>query len=105
MLPTSIVSVLPPGTVITGATSSTGNASKFTVKEIGVAWLPYSLVATPLAQGQLVSVEDALPAQALTIRMVRLAEAKPEFSEQIWQRLAGQSQSFWLSQDQSDEAT
>ncbi|AXT27452.1 LysR family transcriptional regulator [Ruegeria sp. AD91A] len=68
---------------------------QYAVNEIGVAWLPHSLVATPLAQGQLVSVEEALPAQALTIRMVRLAGPQSEYSEQIWQRLAGQLQSFW----------
>ena len=77
---------------------------QYAVNEIGVAWLPHSLVATPLAQGQLVSVEEALPAQALTIRMVRLAGPQSEYSEQIWQRLAGQWQSVWLSQDQSNEA-
>ncbi|WP_282169677.1 LysR family transcriptional regulator [Ruegeria atlantica] len=67
---------------------------QYALDGIGVAWLPYSLAASPLAEGQLVRVDDALPAQELTIRMVRLAAVQSEFSEQVWQRLAGQLQSI-----------
>ncbi|WP_254452973.1 LysR family transcriptional regulator [Ruegeria atlantica] len=67
---------------------------QYAVDGIGVAWLPNSLAANSLAEGRLVRV-DALPAQALTIRMVRLAGAQSDYNEQVWKRLAGQLPNFW----------
>jgi DNA-binding transcriptional LysR family regulator len=58
------------------------------LSEIGIAWLPLSLVAQSLAQGDLVRIDDILPAQALDIKMVRLRATQTERSEAIWQHLA-----------------
>ncbi len=58
------------------------------LKGIGMAWLPRSLIVDHLAQGRLVSMDDALPAQRLVIRMVRLSEAQGSHAEQVWQHLA-----------------
>jgi len=58
------------------------------LNEIGVAWLPFSLVAQSLAQGELIRIDDRLPAQTLNIKMVRLRATQTERSEAIWQRLA-----------------
>ncbi|MDU9005303.1 LysR family transcriptional regulator [Sedimentitalea todarodis] len=67
---------------------------QYAVHEIGVAWLPHSLVADALTQGTLVRVDDVLPTQPLTIRMVRLAEAQSETGEKIWQHLDKHLQPF-----------
>lgn len=58
------------------------------LSEIGVAWLPQSLVAEHLAAGKLVRVDDALPAQALNIKMIRLSEAQSEQGDKIWHELS-----------------
>ena len=58
------------------------------LNEIGIAWLPHSLVAGHLAQGDLVRMDDVLPAQALIIRMVRLSEAQTRQGDLIWHHLA-----------------
>ena len=59
---------------------------------IGVAWLPQSLVAEHLAQGRLVRVDDILPSQALTIRMVYLSDDQSGQGDPAWQQLADQLQ-------------
>ncbi len=60
---------------------------QYAVNEIGIAWLPLSLVATHLTEDKLVCVDDVLPTQSMSIRMVRLTEAISEHDEQIWQHL------------------
>ncbi|MBT3143769.1 LysR family transcriptional regulator [Phaeobacter gallaeciensis] len=60
---------------------------QYAVNEIGIAWLPLSLVATHLTEDKLVCVDDVLPTQSMSIRMVRLAEAISEQDDQIWQHL------------------
>ena len=87
---------LPEGTTIMARaeTALTLAMLQYAMDGIGVAWLPYSLAANPLEEGQLVRGDDVLPAQALTIRVVRLAGTQSEHSELIWQRIAQQLQSF-----------
>ncbi len=58
------------------------------VSEIGIAWLPSSLVEKPLADGDLIRVDDALPTQTLNIKMVRMRATQMAQSETIWQDLA-----------------
>lgn len=58
------------------------------LNEIGIAWLPFSLVSDALAQERLVRVDDVLPAQDLNIRMLRLHGPRPEHSNAIWHDLA-----------------
>lgn len=60
--------------------------------EIGIAWLPLTLVANSLTQSDLIRVDDALPVQSLQIKMVRLRARQTERSEFIWRRLAKQLQ-------------
>ncbi|SMO90512.1 LysR family transcriptional regulator [Ruegeria faecimaris] len=60
---------------------------EYALNEIGIAWLPHSLVATHLSDGRLMCIEDVLPTQILAIRMVRLAKAQPDHAEQIWKQL------------------
>lgn len=55
---------------------------------LGIAWLPLSLVAQPISRGDLIQVDDKLPAQTLDIKMVRLRATQTERSEAIWERLA-----------------
>ena len=57
------------------------------LNEIGIAWLPLSLVAGHLANGDLVRLDDVLPAHALIIRMIRLSEVRTQRDDQIWQHL------------------
>lgn len=87
---------LPQGTTfLTKAeTALTLAMLQYAISEIGVAWLPHSLVTDLLYDGVLTRVDDALPAQALTIRMVRLAVKQSEFCEHIWQRLDEAGQQF-----------
>lgn len=56
--------------------------------QIGMAWLPESLVGEHLSQGRLRRLDDILPAQTLLIKMVRLAEAQTKHTDQTWQYLA-----------------
>lgn len=58
------------------------------LSEIGIAWLPFSLVSQSLSRGDLVRVDDTLPAQTLDIKMVRLRATQTEQGESIWQHLA-----------------
>jgi len=47
---------------------------QFTLEGIGVAWLPQSLVHSPLASGQLRELSDCLPSHRLEIRMIFLPD-------------------------------
>jgi DNA-binding transcriptional LysR family regulator len=58
------------------------------ISEIGIAWLPMSLVAKSLASGDLVRANAALPTQALTIKMVRLHARQTDERQKIWNHLA-----------------
>ncbi|HCP81540.1 MAG TPA: LysR family transcriptional regulator [Octadecabacter sp.] len=57
------------------------------LSEIGIAWLPFSLVAQSLIRGDLVRLDDTFPAQNLDIKMVRLHATQTERSESIWELL------------------
>ncbi len=65
-------------------TALTLAAYEFALRGIGVAWLPRSLVADSIAQGQLMSLEDRLPSQPLDVRAFRLSEGRNAQSDQIW---------------------
>lgn len=80
---------LPGGTTITSRaeTALTLAMLQFALSEIGVAWLPRSLVSDYLARGQLVRVDDVLPAQELEVRMIRLSEAHDSRSDAVWRRV------------------
>ncbi|WP_109311902.1 LysR family transcriptional regulator [Ruegeria sp. AU67] len=60
---------------------------QYALNEIGIAWLPHSLVAPHLSEGTLVCIDDVLPTQLLAIRVVRLAESQSDHAEQIWNKL------------------
>ena len=65
-------------------TALTLAAYEFALGGIGVAWLPRSLVTDSIALGQLISLEDDLPVQALEIRAFRLSEGQNPQSDEIW---------------------
>jgi len=58
------------------------------LNEIGVAWLPLSLVGRHLEQGRLVRLDDILPAHALIIRMLRMSKDRTGRDDRIWQHLS-----------------
>jgi DNA-binding transcriptional LysR family regulator len=60
---------------------------EFALNDIGVAWLPQSLVADHLARGRLVRLDDFLPTQDLDITMVRLRDDQSDRSLEVWQYL------------------
>ncbi len=57
---------------------------QFALNEIGIAWLPQSLVTEDLQQGRLVRLDDVLPTQAMEVRMIRLSEGQTERSRAVW---------------------
>ena len=76
-----------PGNFITASKAETALTLamlQFALNEIGIAWLPQSLVTEPLQQGRLVNISDLLPAQAMEIRMIRLSEGQPGRSRAVW---------------------
>lgn len=81
---------LPHGATIVpiAETALTFAMLQLALSKIGIAWLPSSLIAKPLAQGELIRVDDVLPAQILDINMVRLRGSETEQSELIWRNLA-----------------
>jgi DNA-binding transcriptional LysR family regulator len=85
-----ISSRLPVGaaTIPIAETALTLAMFQLALSEIGIAWLPFSLVAQSLEQGYLVRVDDTLPAQTLDIKMVRLRATQTDRNETIWQHLA-----------------
>lgn len=81
---------LPQGvtTITVAETALTLAMLQLAVSEIGIAWLPMSLVQRSLKDGDLVRVDDALPAQILTIEMVRLRTPRTARNDTMWQYLA-----------------
>lgn len=88
-----IIPRLPHGTktFAIAETALTLAMLQLALNEIGIAWLPFSLVANALTSGDLVRVDDVLPTQILDINMVRLRATQTERSEFIWQHLAAQN--------------
>lgn len=64
------------------------------LSEIGIAWLPFSLVSQSLSRGDLVRIDNLLPAQTLDIKMVRLRATQTERRETIWRHLATELSPF-----------
>jgi DNA-binding transcriptional LysR family regulator len=81
---------LPHGATIVpiAETALTFAMMQLALSEIGIAWLPSSLAAKHLASGELIRVDDLLPAQILDINMVRLRDGQTEQSDLIWHNLA-----------------
>lgn len=81
---------LPQGATIMpiAETALTLAMLQLAVSEIGIAWLPLSLVVKSLEQGDLIRVDNALPSQILSIKIVRLRTTQTERSESIWRHLA-----------------
>ena len=81
---------IPDGTTLTpiAETALTLAMMQLAVSEIGIAWLPLSLVAKSLEQGELIRVDDVLPPQNLSIKIVRLRNPQTPQSEALWQHLA-----------------
>lgn len=81
---------LPPGatTMPIAETALTLAMMQLALNDIGIAWLPLSLVAKSIGQGDLIRVDDVLPAQNLNIKMVRLRTTQTERSELIWRHLS-----------------
>lgn len=80
---------LPKGaaTVPIAETALTLAMLQLVIGEIGIAWLPVSLVEQALSRGEVMRIDDRLPAQTLDIKMVRLRAAQTERSETTWQLL------------------
>ncbi len=87
---------LPSGATVEpiAETALTFAMLQLTLSEIGIAWLPSSLVDRPLAEGELIRVDDILPAQPLEIKLVRLRAKRTEQSAAIWQTLTDSLQIF-----------
>lgn len=83
---------LPAGTatIPIAETALTLAMLQLALSEIGIAWLPFALVSPSLSRGDLVRLDDTLPAQPLDIRMLRLRAAQTERSETVWQILANE---------------
>lgn len=60
------------------------------LSELGIAWLPLSLVAQSLERAELVRLDDTLPAQVLDIKMVRLRATHTEQNTAIWHSIAAE---------------
>lgn len=80
---------LPDSVTITSRaeTALTLAMLEFALNEIGIAWLPQTLVSDYLARKRLVRVDDVLPAQALDTTMIRLSEAPGERSDAVWRQI------------------
>lgn len=80
---------LPDGTTLTtrAETALTLAMLQFTLSEIGIAWLPQSLVGDHLVRGQLVRLDEALPAQDLIVKAIRLSEEPCERRDRVWRQL------------------
>ncbi len=80
---------LPDGTTLTtrAETALTLAMLQFTLSEIGIAWLPQSLVGDHLARGQLVRLDEALPAQDLIVKAIRLSEEPCDRRDRVWRHL------------------
>jgi DNA-binding transcriptional LysR family regulator len=69
---------------------------QLTLNEIGISWLPYSLVASSLKQSHLVRLDNELPTQSLDVRMIRLRDVQTEHNEVIWQDLVESPVTFMV---------
>jgi DNA-binding transcriptional LysR family regulator len=69
---------------------------QLTLNEIGISWLPHSLVARSLVQGHLVRLDNDLPTQSLDVRMIRLRDIQTEHTEAIWHDLAENPTTFMV---------
>lgn len=77
--------------VVTKAeTALTLAAYEFVLGEIGVAWLPRSMVVGALSKGTLVSLEADLPVQSLDIKAFRLSENGGLQSDAAWRDILSQ---------------
>ena len=65
-------------------TALTLAANQFALQGIGVAWLPQSLVQHSLNNGDLVRLDDQLPAQVLDIRLILLSKGQNVRSDAVW---------------------
>lgn len=70
-------------------TALTLAACELAMEAIGIAWLPLTLVSKHLADGHLCHI-DELPAQPLTISMVRLAGPQTARQDCVWEQLMTQ---------------
>jgi DNA-binding transcriptional LysR family regulator len=87
---------LPPGitTVPIAETALTLAMLQLTLNEIGISWLPHSLLASPLAQGELIRIDAELPMQSLDIKVFRLRDVQSEQNDLIWQELSNTESMF-----------
>lgn len=85
----SIAPRLPemPIPVTVAETALTLAVLQLVLSDLGLAWLPQSLVEDALSEGKLVRLDDTLPSQRLLIRMVRLSGSQAGEKEQLWQDL------------------
>jgi DNA-binding transcriptional LysR family regulator len=81
---------LPQGTTTLpiAETALTLAMLQLAVSAIGIAWLPMALVEKSIAVGELIRVDATLPAQVLSIKMVRLRSSQTEQNEMMWHALA-----------------
>lgn len=77
---------LPAGLhlVTKAETALTLAMQQLVMSDIGVAWLPETLVSSHLKTGHLVSVETMLPSQKLDVKMMRVKDRSTARSEAIW---------------------
>ena len=87
---------IPPGitTIPIAETALTLAMLQLTLNEIGISWLPHSLLTGPLAQGELMRIDATLPTQSLDIRMFRLRDVQSEQNDLIWQELSNTQSMF-----------
>lgn len=80
---------LPEGTTLTSRaeTALTLAMLQFALSEIGIAWLPQSLVSDHLARGLLVCIDDVLPAQDLIVTVIRLSDEPGDKRDRVWRHL------------------
>ncbi|MCL3883370.1 LysR family transcriptional regulator [Marivita sp. GX14005] len=85
----AIVPRMPDGTTLSirAETSLTLAILQFVQRDIGIAWLPQSLVEDHLTSRTLLRLSDRLPEQRLEIRLIRLAEDRGAGKAALWDRL------------------
>ena len=82
---------LPAGLhlVTKAETALTLAMQQLVMSDIGVAWLPETLVSSHLKAGQIVSVETTLPSQKLDVKMMRVKDRSTARSDAIWAHIVG----------------
>ena len=80
-LPDSVTTISRAETALTLA------MLEYALSDIGVAWLPLSLVRDHVARGRLSLLDELLPVQALDVTMLRLSEEGSERGQNVWQHL------------------